>query len=158
MVRQHAPAVAIVALVTAIAGLFVTVWRPGSRPSTERAPSAPVPYSRVQFTVDDANRAFAALGVRLVAKSRVQGVVTAIGTRDDAFEVDVFGDPARVDAAGSPDLVTDTQGKYVRIPSSCTRGIPVAARWRGNVRFVVRCANAAQARLLAVGTRALAKL
>jgi hypothetical protein len=157
-IRLHALAVAIVALVVATAGLFLTVWRPRSQPSTEHAPSVPVPYSHVQFTVSDATRAFAAVGVRLVAKSSVSGVVTTIGTRDDAFEVDVFGDPARVNASGSPDVITDSQGKYVRIPNTCTPGIPDAARWRGNVRFVIRCANAAQAQLLAVGTHALTKL
>ena len=158
VLRQHALAVAIVALVAATAGLFLTVWRPHSHLSTEHAPSIPVPYSHVQLTVGDANRAFAAVGVRLVAKSRVPGVVTTIGTRDGAFEVDVFGDPARVNATGSPDVITNTQGKYVRIPSTCTPGVPDAARWSGNVRFVVRCANRAQAQLMAVGARALAKL
>jgi hypothetical protein len=151
-------AVAAVALVAATAGVFLTAWRPRSQPSTEHAPAVPVPYSHVQFTVSDASHAFAAVGVRLVAKSRVAGVVTTIGTRDDAFEVDVFGDPAKVNTSGSPDVITDTHGRYVRIPSTCTPGIPDAARWRGNVRFVIRCANAAQGQLLAVGTRALAKL
>ena len=157
-VRQHALAVAIVALVAAAAALFLTVGRPRSQASTAHAPSVAVPYNPVQFTVSEANHAFAAVGVQLVAKSHVPGVVTTIGTRDDAFEVDVLGDPARVSASGSPDLITNTQGKYARIPSTCTPGIPDAARWRGNVRFVIRCANAAQTRLLALGTRALAKL
>jgi hypothetical protein len=55
-------------------------------------------------------------------------------------------------------VITDAHGKYVRIPATCTPGIPDAGRWHGNVRFVVRCTNAAHARLLVVGTRALAKL
>lgn len=157
-VRQHALAVAIVALVAAAAGFFLTVGRPRFRASTAHAPSVPVPYSHVQFTVGDANHAFAAVGVRLVAKSRVPGVVTTMGSRDDALEVDVFGDPARVDASGSPDVLTNTRGKYVRIPSTCRPGIADAARWRGNVRFLIRCADAAHSRLLALGIRALAKL
>jgi hypothetical protein len=157
-VRQHALAVVIVALVAATAGVFLTVARPRAQASTEHAPSVPVPYSHVQFTVSAAKRAFTAVGVRLVPKSHVAGVVTTIGTRDDAFEVDVFGDPARVNAAGSPDVIVNSHGKYVRMPSTCTPGIPDAARWRGNVRFVVSCANAGQAQLLTLGTRALAKL
>ena len=119
----------------------------------------PVPYSHVQFTAGDAKRAFAAVGVRLVPKSRVPGIVTTIGTPDDEFEVDVFGDPARVNAlGGSPEVITDLHGKYVRIPSRCIRGIPDAERWHGNVRFIVRCAKAGHARLLALGSRALSKL
>jgi hypothetical protein len=157
-IRHHALAVAIVALVAVAAGVFLFVGHARSQASTERAPTVPVPYSHVEFTVSDANRAFAAVGVRLVAKSHVPGVGTTIGTRDDALEVDVFGDPARVNASGSPDLITDAHGKYVRMPSTCTPGIPDAARWRGNVRFVIRCANAGHAQLLTLGTRALAKL
>lgn len=158
VLRQRGLAVAIVALAAAMTGLFLIVSRPRSHSSAEQAPSVPVPYSHAQFTVADAKRAFAAVGVQLVAKSRVLGVGTTIGTRDNSFEVDVFGDPARVNASGSPDVITDAQGKYVRIPTTCTPGIPDAARWRGNVRFVVRCASTGQARLLAVGARALAKL
>ena len=156
--RQHALAVVIVALVAVTAGVFLTVGRPRAEASTEHAPSVAVPYSHVQFTVTAAKHAFAAVGVQLVAKSHVAGVVTTIGTGDDAFEVDVFGDPERVNAAGSPDVIINSHGNYVRMPSTCTRGIPDAARWRGNVRFVVRCANAGQAQLLKLGTRALGKL
>jgi hypothetical protein len=116
-----------------------------------------VPYSHVRFTVSGVKHGFVAVGVRLVVKSRVPGIGTTLGTRDDALEVDVFGDPTRVNAAGSPDVITNSQSKYVRIPSTCTPGIPDAARWRGNVRFVIRCSDAAQAQL-ALGTRALAKL
>lgn len=158
-VRQHAWAVAIVALAAAAAGLFLTVWRPHYEPSTQHVPSVSLPYSHVQFTASDAKRAFAAVGVRLVPKSRVPGIVTTIGTPDDRFEVDIFGSPTRVTAlGGSPEVITDARGKYVRIPSTCTPGIPDAERWNGNVRFVVRCANVAHAELLAVGARALAKL
>jgi hypothetical protein len=157
-VRQHALAFAVVAAVAIAAGLFLTVWRPRYEPGTRAVPPFLLPYSRAEFGAGDAKRAFAAVGVRLVPKSRIPGVVTTIGTRDDAFEVDVFGDPAHVRAQSSPDVVTDSAGRYVRIPTTCTRGIPDAARWRGNVRFVVRCADAAHARLLVVGTRALAKL
>jgi hypothetical protein len=157
--RQHAWAVAVVALGVTVVGLFLTVWRPRYRPSAQKLPSAPLPYNRVQFTPADAKRAFAAVGVRLVPKSRVPGVVTTIGTPNDEFEVDIFGDPAHVKAlGGSPDIITDSHGKYVRIPSTCTTGIPDAERWRGNVRFVISCDNAAHAQLLNVGTRALAKL
>lgn len=156
--RQHALMVVIVALVAATAVVFLAISRPQSQAAATHAPSVPVPYSHVQFTVSDAKHAFSAVGVRLVAKSRVPGIATTIGTRDDALEVDVFGDPARVNAAGSPDVITNSQGKYVRIPSTCTPGIPEAARWHGNVRFVIRCADAAEAQLMALGTHALAKL
>jgi hypothetical protein len=158
-VREHAWVVAVVALVAAAGALLLTAWRPHYRPSTQKQPPAPLPYSHVQFTVGDAKRAFAAVGVRLVPKSRVPGVVTTVGTLHDEFEVDVFGDPARVKAVGgSPDVITDAHGRYVRIPRTCTPGIADAERWRGNVRFVIRCSNAAHARLLSVGARALANL
>jgi hypothetical protein len=155
--RQHALVVVIVAFVIATAVVFLAVSRPQSKAATTPAPSVPVPYSHVRFAVSDVKHAFAAVGVRLVAKSRVPGIGTTLATRDDALEVDVFGDPARVNAAGSPDVITNSQGKYVRIPSTCTPGIPDAARWRGNVRFVIRCSDAARAQL-ALGTRALARL
>lgn len=73
-------AVAIVAVMAAAPGLALTVWHPTYQPSPQHAPSVPVHYSRVQFTVMDAKRAFAAVGVPLVAKSRVPGIVTTIGT------------------------------------------------------------------------------
>lgn len=158
-VKQHTWAVALaLALALAVAALFLTMWRPGYQASAQKLPSAPLPYSHVQFTVNDAKRAFAAVGVRLVPKSRVPGTVTTTGTPRDEFEVDVFGDPARVNAMGSPEVTTDAHGKYVRIPSTCKAGIPDAERWRENVRFVVSCANAAHAQLLAVGTSALGHL
>jgi hypothetical protein len=159
-IRQHAWALAVVAVAAAVMGLFLSVWRPRSEPSTQKLPTAPLPYSHAQFTVRDAKRAFAAVDVRLVPKSRVPGVVTTIGTPHDEFEVDIFGDPKRVDAVGgSPDVITDSNGKYVSIPSTCTRGIPDAERWRGNVRFIIRCSNTAHdAQLLGVGARALAHL
>jgi hypothetical protein len=157
--RQHAWALAVVAFAAVMVGLFLTVWHPRYEPSTQKPPSAPFPYSHVQFTTSDAKRAFAAVGVRLLAKSRVPGVVTTIGTRHDEFEVDIFGDPRKVTGlGGSPDITTDSHGKYVRIPSTCAPGIPTAERWRMNVRFVIRCANTAHAHLLSVGARALANL
>ena len=158
-VRQHVWAFALVALAASVAGLFLAVWRPRYRPSAQKVPAVPLPYSDVQFTAHDAKRAFAAVGVQLVPKSRIAGVVTTIGSRSDAFEVDVFGGPDRVKAlGGSPEIIVDSRGKYVRIPRACTPGIPDAGRWRGNVRFVIRCANPAHAQLLSTGTRALANL
>ena len=158
-VRKHAFAAAVVALAVAGVGLSLTVWRPRFQPSTQRVPSVRLPYTRAQFTVTDAKRAFAAVGIRLTPKSRVAGVVTTIGTQNDEFVVDVFGDPAQVNAlGGSPEVITDTRGKYVRIPSTCKQGVPDAERWRGNVRFVIRCTDRQSARLLTVGALALAKL
>jgi hypothetical protein len=158
-VRHYVWAFAFVALAASVAGLFLTVWRPRYRPSTQKLPAAHLPYSDVQFTANDAKRAFAAVGVQLVPKSRVPGVVTTIGSRNDAFEVDVFGNPSRVNAlGGSPQIIVDSHGKYVRIPRTCASGIPDAERWRGNVRFVIRCASPAHAQLLNRGARALANL
>jgi hypothetical protein len=158
-IRHYVWAFALVALGAGVAGLFLTVWRPRYQPSTQKVPTAPLPYSSVQFTAKDAQRAFAAVGVQLVPKSRIPGVVATIGSRNDAFEVDVFGDPARVLAlGGSPEIITDSHGNYVRIPRTCTTGIPDAEQWRSNVRFVIRCASPAQAQLLNTGARALANL
>jgi hypothetical protein len=157
--RQHVWALVLVALAAGVAGLFLTVWRPRYRPVTEKLPVAPLPYSKVQFTASDAQRAFAAVGVRLLPKSRIPGVVTTIGSRSDSFEVDVFGTPGSVNAlGGSPEVITDSHGHYVRIPGTCASGIPDAERWRGNVRFIIRCANPAHAQLLNTGIRALANL
>jgi hypothetical protein len=156
---QHVWAFVLVALAAGVAGLFLTVWRPRYQPATEKLPAVPLPYSRVQFTVGDAKRAFGSVGVRLRPKSRIPGVVTTIGSRSDSFEVDVFGTPGRVIAVGgSPEIVTDSQGHYVHIPGTCTSGTPDAERWRGNVRFVIRCANPGHAQLLSTGVRALANL
>jgi hypothetical protein len=158
-VRRHAWAVALTALGVTTTGLFLTIWRPRYQPSVLKVPSVPLPYSHVKFTADDVKAAFAAVGVRLVPKSGVPGIVTTIGSRHDEFEVDVFGDPARVNSlGGSPEIITDVDGNYVRIPSTCTRGIPDAERWHANVRFVISCANPAHAHLLSVGVRALANL
>jgi hypothetical protein len=158
-IRHYVWAFALVALAASAAGLFLTVLRPRYQPSTQKVPTTPLPYSTVQFTPKDAKRAFGAVGVRLVDKSRVPGVVTTIGSQNDAFEVDVFGNPARVNAVGgSPEIIVDSHGSYVRIPRTCTPGIADAERWRGNVRFVVRCANSAHAQLLNTGARALANL
>ena len=152
-------AFAFVAVAASVVGLFLTLWRPRYRPSTRTVPAAALPYSDVQFTANDAKRAFAAVGVQLVPKSRIPGVVTTIGSRNDAFEVDVFGDPRRVNAlGGSPEIIVDSHGNYVPIPRTCTSGIADAERWRGNVRVVVRCADRAHAQLLSTGARALASL
>jgi hypothetical protein len=158
-IRQYVWAFALIALAASVAGLFLTVWRPRYRPSTQKLPAAPLPYSHVQFTAKDAMRAFAALGVKLIPKSRVPDVVTTIGSANAAFEVDVFGDSSQVNAlGGSPEIIVDSHGNYVRIPSTCNSGIPDAERWRGNVRVVIRCANPAHAQLLNTGARALANL
>jgi hypothetical protein len=152
-------AFALVALAASVAGLFLTVWRPRYRPSTQKLPTVPFPYSDVQFTANDAKRAFAAVGVQLVPESRMAGVVATMGSRNGAFEVDIFGDPRRVKAlGGSPEITVDSHGKYVRTPRTCTSGIADAERWRGNVRFVIRCTNPAHAQLLNAGARALASL
>src|SRR5882672_8173622 len=87
-VRRHVFAFAFVAVAASVVGLFLTVWRPRYRPSTQKVPAARLPYSDVQFTADDAKRAFAAVGVQLVLKSRIPGLVTTIGSRHDAFEDD----------------------------------------------------------------------
>ena len=158
-IRHYIWALALVALAASVAGLLLTVWRPRYQPSTQKVPTTPLPYSTVQFTATDAKRAFAAVRVQLAAKSRVPGVVTTLGSRNDAFEVDVFGDPARVNAlGGSPEIIVDSHGNYRRIPRTCTSGIADAERWRGNVRFLIRCANPAHAQLLTTGARALAQL
>jgi hypothetical protein len=158
-VRQYVWAIALVALAVSVAVVFLTVWRPRYQPVKQTVPTTPLPYSSVRFTAEDAKRAFAAVGVQLVPRSRIPGAVATIGSRNDAFEVDVFGDPGRVNAlGGSPEIIVDSKGNYVRIPRTCTSGIPDAERWRGNVRFVIRCTDPAHAQLMNTGARALAKL
>lgn len=83
--------------------------------------------------------------------TRSRGVITTLGDRHDALEVDVFGEPSKVRAAGFSDL---NHGP------ACTSGNRVALRWVGNVRAVVNCdlVHDGERRYVARVARALARL
>lgn len=121
-------------------------------------PPSDLPYQVVSYSQADAVSAFAAVGLRLKPKSKA-GAITTLGSRGDALEVDVFGEPQQVKAAGFHDYVL-SKGRYVHLPRTCSTGLVAAERWKGNLRVVVRCIGArrAGASLLGRVDRALARL
>ena len=118
VVRHQFLAFALTAAVCALGALLAFV-RPSFRPDT-------LSY-RVAYTEADARRAFAAAGLPLVTHT-----ATDLSTADLRVEVDVFGDPRKLAAVGSPGV----------LPRRCGDGAANAARWRENVRVVVSCAHA----------------
>ena len=89
----------------------------------------PLPYTAVRYGAADAQRAFAAQGVELEARSR-GAWATELGDARDVVEVTVFGEPDLVRRAGFRDLA---HGR------DCTVAGHLALRWRGNVRAIVNC-------------------
>jgi hypothetical protein len=58
---------------------------------------------------------------------------------------------------GSFDYVLDANDHWVRYPRTCSDGVRDAARWRDNVRVIVRC-GAGDLQLLRTVAAALARL
>jgi hypothetical protein len=116
-----------------------------ARPQYERETIPPPPdhglaYSGAVYSTRDARRAFAAEGVQLTLGPTSPTSVSFF-SKDQILGVDVFGDRERVGRAGFYDY-TMVDGKYVRFPTSCSRGATSAVRWHENVRAVVSCAKA----------------
>jgi hypothetical protein len=150
-VRGHGAAVGIVAIaLLTTAGVFVFA-RPRSRPHvTPSPPHEPLPYTKVTYAVNDAQRAFRTARIKLVRHTHRPIPVGAppnvdLSESGDIVEVDVFGDPRRVAASGFSDYFTFAGGHWVKAPRTCSPGATDAERWRGNVRVVVSCKRAGSA-------------
>jgi hypothetical protein len=157
ILRVHQTAVLVVVLGAGAFGAAFAFARPAYHLSV--MPRAnDLPYASVQYSRADAIQAFAAVGVRLTPRSK-SGIITTLGSRGDALEVDVFGDPQRVKAAGFRDYLP-LNGRYVHFPRTCGTALPDAERWKGNVRVIVHCtaATGASAAWLRWTERALARL
>lgn len=126
---RHLLPLAIVAVLLAGAGAAFGVTRPGYEQQTLPAfKDVPLPYDEVLYNAGDARRAFAAEGITLTPRF-ASANITSLGNRRDVLEVDIFGDPATLNAGGT----------YARFPWSCIAESRTAARWHGNVRVVVDC-------------------
>jgi hypothetical protein len=148
LVRGHIVAASVVALVAAAVGaVFLLAW-PAYHPHVNAAPpDTGLSYTTVEFSAADVRSAFKAQRIALTARSQTP-TVTTLGNTGDILEVDVFGERAKVEAAGFSDYGTDATGNYVHFPSDCSSGKPGVASsydaelWHGNVRVIVNCDTA----------------
>jgi hypothetical protein len=140
LLRAHQTAALAIALAVAAFGAALAFARPGYHHSVMSSRPNDLPYSFVSYSRADAVVAFAAVGVRLTPRSK-SAVITTLGSRGDALEVDVFGDPQRVKAAGFHDYLP-LNGRYVHFPRTCGTALPDAERWKGNVRVIIQCTAA----------------
>ena len=95
---------------------------------TARSSNA-LPYTKVQYSVGDAERAFATERVKLTVRSRDVSL-TDLSSRSDVYEVTVFGQPDAVRKTGFRDL---PHGR------DCSVAGHLALHWRGNVRAILNC-------------------
>lgn len=153
-VRLHLASGLLVVAAVGASGLIVAVSRPHYRPAVMPLPPNDLPYTRVVYTRADVRRAFAPL--QLVRRSHLPAM-TDFSDPSLRVEVTVFGDPAQVKAMGSFEYRLGADGRFVRYPRTCANGVRNAARWRKNVRAVVRCGDGADAVLGRVSA-ALARL
>jgi hypothetical protein len=65
----------------------------------------------VLFDAAEVGRAFATEGITLTPRS-ASATITTLGNRRDVLEVDIFGDPAKVKAAGFSDVTVDARGAH----------------------------------------------
>jgi hypothetical protein len=151
LVRGHLAVVSIVGLaIAAVSGVFLFA-RPGYQPRvTPNPPDHGLSYTVVTYSAADARRAFAGTGIALTARSQ-SPTITTLGNKGDILEVDMFGERAKVEAAGFWDFTTDATGHYVHFPNNCASGTPGVAGsydaelWRGNIRVIVNCKAAGSA-------------
>jgi hypothetical protein len=142
--RLHLLSGLLVVAAVGASGLIFAVSRPQYRPAVMPSPPNDLPYTRALYTAQDVRRAFAPL--ELVRRSRLP-VMTDFSDRSLRVEVTVFGDPAKVKAMGSFEYRLGAHGRFVRYPRTRDNGARNAARWRGNVRAIVRCGDGADAAL-----------
>ena len=149
-VRAHLIAALAVVAAVAGAGTVLAFFRPAYHPDVlPSPPGSGLPYTAVRYDARAVQRAFARHGIELIRRSRI-GPMTDLGTHDLRIEVTVFGERAKVEAAGFHDYTTDAGGRYVRFPASCAHGAKQVERWRENVRVLANCpAPAAAAAALA---------
>jgi hypothetical protein len=146
--RGHVLSIAVVmAGAVAVVGVF-TFARPTSHPSAlPPPPDAGLPYTRVTYSADDAKRAFAAVGVKLLLRTHQPvpahaAPIIDLSTKNLVVAVDAFGDAKKVAAAGFSDYFSLSNGHWVHAPRSCESGAIDAERWRGNIRVIVSCTRA----------------
>jgi hypothetical protein len=90
-----------------------------------------LPYTVARYDEGDVRRAFAAEGVTLTFRSRSdRSEITTLGNARDVLELDVFGKPDAVRAAGFHDLER---------ADDCAVEGHLAIQWRGNVRAILNC-------------------
>lgn len=149
-VRAHLVAVLLVVAAVAAAGTIFAFFRPAYQPEVPSPPpDSGLSYTQVRYDAQDVRRAFARHGIELIRRSQL-GPMTDLSTRDLQVEVTVFGERAKVEAAGFHDYTIGTDGRYVRFPTSCAHGAKQVERWRENVRALANCpAPAALAAALA---------
>jgi hypothetical protein len=158
LMRTHQIAALVVALVVAAIAATFAFALPNAHLTRTSSPPNDLPYTSVSYSASGASAAFAAVGVRLTSRSK-SSAITTLGNRGDALEVDVFGDPQRVKAAGFHDYLP-FNGRYVHFPRTCGAGLPDAERWAGNLRVVVHCSAATGGSItwLRLANEALARL
>jgi hypothetical protein len=151
LIKGHVLAVSIVALALVVVSTVFMFAHPAYHPYVVPAPpDHGLPYTTVDYEAADARRAFDAQGIALNARSQ-SPTMTTLGNLRDVVSVTVFGERAKVEAAGFWNYTTDATGHYVHFPHDCASGIPGvpgsydAELWQGNVRVIVNCNTAGRA-------------
>jgi hypothetical protein len=142
--RSHLVSVAVIAAAVAVvAGVFVFAL-PSPHPYVmPPPPDAGLPYTTVSYSAADAQRAFAAVGIKLLLHTRERhALITDLSTKDLIVEADAFADPKKVAASGFSNYYTVVDGHWVHAPRTCAHGARNAERWRGNLRVIVSCSRA----------------
>jgi hypothetical protein len=149
-VRAHLLATLVLVAAVAATGTVFAFFRPAYHPDVlTPPPDSGLSYTQARYDARAVLRAFARHGIELIRRSHV-GPMVDLSTRDLQLEVTVFGDRAKVEAAGFHDYTTDADGHYVHFPTSCASGARQMERWRENVRVLTNCpAPAAVAAALA---------
>jgi hypothetical protein len=138
-----------------VTGSVFAFARPGYHPHVVQLKDEPLPYKHVSYDTRAVRKAFKSAGFTLTFKSRSR-LGTIYGDPRDILEVDVFGDPTKVEQAGFHDLTSDS---VVKVGPDCTSGTRDALIWHSNARAVVDCSRTTRARWwLALVHRAFAHL
>jgi hypothetical protein len=148
LLREHVVASSVVALAAVALGIVFLFARPAYHPhAAATPPDHGLSYTTVAYSAADARSAFKAQGIALTTRSQTPLIAT-LGNAGDVLEVDVFGERAKVEAAGFSDYGTDATGTHVHFPRDCSSGTPGVASsydaelWHGNVRVIVNCDTA----------------
>jgi hypothetical protein len=138
-VRAHLLATLALVVAVAATGTVFAFFRPAHHPDVlPPPPDSGLSYTQVRYDTRAVQRAFARHGIQLVRRSRI-GPMTDLSTRNLQVEVTVFGERAKVEAAGFHDYTTDASGHDVHFPASCANGARQMEKWRENVRVLTNC-------------------
>jgi hypothetical protein len=137
--RRHLIAVAVVVIALAVTGSVFAFARPEYHPNVPLLKNEPPPYTRVTYDVRAVRQAFRRAGLALATIGRGP-LGTTLGDHGGRYilEVDVWGDPGKLEKSGFHDITTIPNLKVGR---DCSRGTQAALHWRGNVRVIVACAR-----------------